>query len=164
MVTKITIAGLMMAFMALSAPMVYANEEGGWHHDKDRMAKVLNLTDDQKKQFDDIRKKQKEAMKGVFDQIKANREAFDTEISKAAPDMNKINDLQSQLKTVQGQMVDNHLNLILETKKILTPEQYAGYMALERAERLEHRHHGFGKDGMHKKDGGKDKNKDEDDD
>ena len=161
MTPKTMIAGLTVGLMALLAPVVYANEGGwhgggGWHQDKEKIAKVLNLTADQKKQFEDIRKKQKEAMKGIFEQIGANREAFDAEIAKASPDMNKINDLQGQLKTIQGQMIDNHLNLILEIKKILTPEQYAGYMALEKSEKLKmmHRHH-------HHKDGSsKDKNED----
>ncbi len=80
----------MVALMALSAPMVYADNGGGdWHHgQKDQMmAKVLNLTDDQQKQLKDSRQKQKDAMKSIFEQIQSNREAFDAEIVKAAPDM-----------------------------------------------------------------------------
>ena len=37
-------------------------------------------------------------------------------------------------------MIDDHLTALLEIKKILTPEQFAGFMALEKAEELM-RHH-----------------------
>jgi Spy/CpxP family protein refolding chaperone len=168
MLTKTKIAGLIMAIMALSIPMVYADNGGGdkdsWHQGgdwdhgkKDYMtAQILNLTKDQQKQLKDSWNKQKEAMKNVFGQIKTNREALDAEIVKATPDMNKINGLQAQIKTLQSQMVDDHLNDILEIKKILSPEQFAGYMALKK-ERMLKRHmmgherfghkDGFGKDG-----------------
>ena len=164
-------AGLVVALMALSVPMVYAENGGGdkdawhqggqWHHgqgDHHMMAKILNLSEVQAKQLKDIRQKQKETMKSVFEQMKAKGLVFDTEIVKAAPDMAKIKDIQAQLKAIQSQMVDNHLNSILEIKKIMTPEQFAGYMALEKAERMMmHDDHGkFGpKEGMGKMGDGK---------
>ena len=119
-------------------------------------AKILNLSDDQVKQLKDRHKKQKEAMKSLFEQIKTNREALNAEIIKATPDMNKVNDIETQLKSLQSQMVDNHLNSILEIKKILTPEQFAGYMALKKEKKLMKHMRGndkfghkggFGKDG-----------------
>jgi Spy/CpxP family protein refolding chaperone len=166
MLAKTRIAGLMMTLMAVSAPLVWADngvvpdsshQAGDWHHGQHdpmrMMAKVLNLSDDQVKQLKDSHQKQKEAMKSVFEQMKSNREAFDAEISKATPDMGKIADIQIQIKTLQSQMVDNHLNSLLEVKKILTPEQFAGYMALTKERRMMKRHmmgHGkFGhKDGI----------------
>ncbi len=174
MLTKTRMAGLMLAAVVLFAPMaVYADngaatdffhKEGDWHHGKKdhmaSMAKILNLSDAQVKQLKDIHQKQKEAMKSIFEQMKSNRETFNAEIVKAAPDMIKINDIQAQLKTIQSQIADNHLNSLLEIKKILTPEQFAGYMALEKEEKLM-RHEGhnqFGHDqlgvsGMRAKDG-----------
>lgn len=157
MSAKTTIAALMVALMALSVPMVYADsgmgdkdshQDGGWHHEgKEKMlAKILNLTDDQVKQLKDLHQKQSEAMKSAFKQIKSNREAFEAEIVKASPDMNKITDLQNQLKTAQTQMADDNLNSLLAVKKVLTPEQFAGYMALKKAKKMMmHHRHGFGK-------------------
>jgi len=183
MLVKTKIAGLAVALMALSAPMVWADsgvapdsshkDGGDWHHGQHEhmMAKILNLSDDQVKQLKDSKEKQKTAMKSVFEQMKSNREAFDAEIIKATPDMTKINDLQTQIKTIQSQMVDDHLNSILETKKILTPEQFAGYMALEREEDLMgHDGHGkfghkdgYGKEGdNHKHEGDKSDDGDKD--
>jgi Spy/CpxP family protein refolding chaperone len=144
MLTKTKIAGIMVGLAALSAPLVYADtapgnekssaHERGWHHGQEgqMMAKVLNLSADQEKQLKDLHQKQRDAMKATFEQMKTNREAFEAEIAKATPDMNKVNDLQNQLKTIQGQILDNHLNDLLAIKKVLTPEQFAGYMALKK--------------------------------
>ena len=184
MLVKTKIVGLMVALMALSAPMVYADNGGnfaggsdlshqigdwhhgeGWHRQKGHhmFAKILNLSDDQVKQLKESYKKQKEAMKNIFEQIKSNREALNTEIIKAAPDMNKVNEIQAQLKTIQSQIVDNRLNSVLAIKKVLTPEQFAGYMALEKArELMKHKHHQFGKDGDSHKTWGDKSDKDQD--
>jgi Spy/CpxP family protein refolding chaperone len=177
MAAKTKIAGLMVAVMALSMPLVYADNGSttfttggggdkdswhqgeGWHHgQKDHMmAKILNLSGDQVKQLKDLRQKQKETMKSTFEQIKSNREAFNAEIVKAAPDMNKINDLQNQLKTIQGKMIDNRLNSVLAIKKIMTPEQFAGFAALQQERKLM-RHMMMGHDKFGHKDGfGKDR-------
>ncbi len=155
---------MMVTLMALSAPMVYADnggdkdswkQDGDWQHAKHEhmTAKILNLSETQEKQLKDIRHKQKEAMRSTFEQMKADMVAFEAEIIKAAPDMSKVNDIQAKLKTIQSQMVDQHLSSILEIKKVLTPEQFAGYMALEREEdMMEHHghHHPGPKDGMDK--------------
>jgi len=178
MSVKTKITGLVVVLMAFSVPIVYADNggtpeashhDGDWHHkaqDMHMMAKILNLSEDQVKQLKDAKKKQRETMKSVFEQMKSNREAFNAEIVKASADMSKINDLQAQLKTIQGQMVDNHLNSILDIKKILTPEQFAGYMALEKARKMmmhQHMHGQFGhKDGDHKDWGTKHKDEDND--
>ena len=137
MLVKTRIAGLVVVLMALSAPMVYAdNNEGHDGHRDKMMAMVLNLSDDQVKQLKDSSEKQKTAMKSIFEQMKTNREAFDAEIVKATPDMTKITALQAEIKTIQAQMVDDHLNAIMDIKKILTPEQFAGYMALGKSQEI----------------------------
>jgi Spy/CpxP family protein refolding chaperone len=148
---KTKILGLAVALMALSAGMVYADNGGNFagggdsfkgghecHHGKMHhlTAQVLGLTEDQQKQLKSIKQKDMETMKSVFEQIKSNREALNAEIVKAVPDMNKVNDIQTQMKVLQSQMVDNHLNSILEIKKIMTPEQFVGYMALKKERKM----------------------------
>lgn len=161
MISKTKMLGLMLATaVVFNAPMlVYADnaggdkdswhQEGGWHHGQGEamFAKVLNLNDDQVKQLKDNWKQQKETMKSVFEQMKSSREAFDAEIVKATPDMNKINAIQTQIKTIQSQLVDDRFNSILAIKKILTPEQFAGYMALKKEKQLKKHMMGHGKFG-----------------
>ena len=166
--TKTRIAGLMVALVALSVPVVYADagdvkpavvaepshQDGDWHHgnghheqEAKMMAKVLNLSEDQQKQMKDIHQKQKDVMKSNVEQIESSRDALNEEIIKATPDMKKVGDIVAQIKTLQSQMVDNRLNSILEIKKVMTPEQFAGYMALEKVEKLMKHHEGPGKFG-----------------
>lgn len=140
------------------APQRFNHDHRGKRDDS--AARILNLTEDQKQKLNDIRTKQKEGMKASFEQMKSNREALDQEIILSNPDMNKINELQNQLKTIQSQMVDNKLNSRLEIKKVLSHEQFAGFMALERERKFRmhdwhgkrhFRTHGFG----HEFNGGK---------
>ena len=162
MLSKTKIAGFITVLMFISMPLVWADGAGHWEGGEDSfkgeheghhgdmfhlMSKVLNLTEDQQKQLKDVKQKQMETMKSVFEQMKSNREAFDAEILKASSDMTKINDLQAQIKTIQSQIVDNRLNSILEIKKILTPEQFAGYIALKKEKKLKmmEGHEKFGK-------------------
>jgi len=166
MKAKTKIAGLMVALMMLAVPFVYADNGGGdkdwhqdgaWHHEgnpEEMMAKILNLTSDQEKQLKSLHESQEQTMKTTMESMKSIRQAFESEIVKANADMSKINDLQNQLKTIQGQMADNHLNSLLAVKKILTPEQFAGFMALKKEKELKmHKMHGFRPDEKWHKDG-----------
>ena len=154
-ITKAGITGVLMAaVLALSAPVVYADGNGGnfegghcgrqGHYMKDRPCHRLNLTDDQKKQLKDIWQKQREAMKATFEQIKANEEALTNELLQTTPDINKINSLKSKIEALGAQMLDNRINSDLEVKKILTPEQFAKYLEFQKhkfAGRFHERHH-----------------------
>jgi len=170
MLAKSKIAGLMVAAMALSAALVYADngpgpgpagdgktcpvssnghQGGNWHrgHGDHMLAKILNLTEDQVNQLKLIKEQDKVAMKAIFAQMRTIKGSFEAEIVKATPDMAKINDLQAQMKTIQGQMLDNHLNSILAIKKIMTPEQFAGFMALKKERMMKKHMMGHGKFG-----------------
>ncbi|MBF0511299.1 MAG: Spy/CpxP family protein refolding chaperone [Candidatus Omnitrophica bacterium] len=148
MSVKTKIAGITVALMALSIPLVHADfgdddmksapsGKGECHHGMTQMlGDVLGLSEDQVKQIKDIDQKKQEAKKAVFEQLKSNRQAFESEIVKALPDMNKINTLQTELKAIKSQMIDNELNSTLAIKKIMTPEQFAGFMALEKAKKM----------------------------
>jgi Spy/CpxP family protein refolding chaperone len=169
MSTKLNIIGLFIAAAALSTSVAYAEtgnagnftaaktiQEGSdiprqesqkrWGDGRKNAfkGKVLNLNEDQNKQLDAIREKQTEIMKSSFEKMKNNRQALNDELVKASPDINKVNQLQSELKGINGEMVDNQLNATLEAKKVMSPEQFAGYMALNRAEKMRGAHEGKG--------------------
>ena len=165
--TKARIIGvLVIALLALSAPVVYADNGNGGnfgngdsehhgHYGEGKFCHKLNLTDNQKKQMKDIWQKQKEAKKTAFAQIKADREALTNELLQTIPDVNKINDLKSKLEVLGAQMLDNRINSDLEVKKILTAQQFAKYLEFQkhefagrfhkgewgRGEGCHHRHH-----------------------
>jgi Spy/CpxP family protein refolding chaperone len=141
-VTKTRIAGtIMVALLALSAPFVYADSGNGgnfggsgWGHHghSGRGGFFHNLTDDQKKQMKAIWEKQKEAKKAAFAQIKADKEALTNELLQTTPDANKINDLKSKMEALHAQMLDSRINSNLEVKKILTAEQFAKYLEIQK--------------------------------
>jgi len=89
----------------------------------------LNLTDQQKKQLDENKNKSKEQNKTLFKQIKEKRESLRQELQEDKLDMVKINQANSELKKIEGRLLDFRLQGMLETKKILTPEQFKKLMA-----------------------------------
>ena len=90
----------------------------------------LNLTDEQKKQLEDNKLKHQETRRASFEKMRSYKDALNQELMKADLDMNKINEIQSQLKALQSEMADARLNSILEVRKILTPEQFAKFISL----------------------------------
>jgi Spy/CpxP family protein refolding chaperone len=165
---------LMTALLALSVPLVYAdngnagNPSGGqpavsddqsssdqsdheWghggrhgHHRGGMFFHKLNLTDDQQKQLKGIWQKQGEAKKTAFEQIKADKEALTNELLQTTPDVNKVNDLKSKLETLGAQMLDNRISSDLEVKKILTPEQFVQYLEFQKHKFAGRFHRGWG--------------------
>ncbi len=96
---------------------------------KQEMFKELNLTDEQKQKLDENRKKHKEDAEGLYGRMKELRTAMRQELEKDVLDMAKINQIQSQIKEANAQMMDDRLNGILEVRGILTPEQYKKFSA-----------------------------------
>jgi Spy/CpxP family protein refolding chaperone len=161
-IAKARIIGvLVIALLALSAPVVYADNGNGGnfengdsghhgHYGEGKFFHKLNLTDDQKKQMKDIWQKQREAKKTAFAQIKADREALTNELLQTTPDVNKINDLKSKLEVLGAQMLDNRINSDLAVKKILTAEQFAEYLEFQKAKFAGRFHKGGRGEGCHR--------------
>jgi len=135
-ITKAGLTGILMsAVLALSAPLVYADSgNGGWEHHGHygKGGFFHQLTEDQKKQLKDIWQKQKEAKKTAFTQIKVDKDALTNELLQTTPDVNKINDLKSKMEALGAQMLDSRINSDLEVKKILTAEQFAKYLEIQK--------------------------------
>lgn len=95
-----------------------------------KMWDQLNLTPEQKKQLEDNKAKNREGMKATFEKMESYRESLKAELMKPELDMNKINDIQSQIKLLESQMTDSRLNSILEVRKIMTREQFEKFIEL----------------------------------
>jgi Spy/CpxP family protein refolding chaperone len=130
MLLTLTAAGILFSGQASAAPETQdikaKNPEWAQKMKEKREGffKELGLTDEQKKALeahkDQHRKEMKELVQSMRDQMKQMRE----ELQKDKLDMGKINQIQSQLKTTQAQMMDHRLQGILEVRKILTPDQF----------------------------------------
>lgn len=90
----------------------------------------LNLTPEQKKQLEENKTKNRETMKAKFEQMRSYRESLKEELMRPELDVNKINGIQSQIKALQAEMVDNHLKSVLDVRKILTHEQFEKFIEI----------------------------------
>ena len=136
---------LILALSFSAAPAAQANDKSNVASDhshffrkrgEDMWKKIqeiynqLDLTEDQRKLLEDNKSQSREQMKTSFGKKRSLRESLRQELMKPNLDMNKINDLQSQLKTNHSEMTDHRLNSILEVRKILSPEQFAKFLSL----------------------------------
>lgn len=92
----------------------------------------LNLTPEQKKQLEENKAKNRESMRTTFEKMRSCRDSLKDELMKPELDMNKINGVQSQIKSLQSKIVDDSLNSVLGVRKILTHEQFEKFIAITR--------------------------------
>ncbi|MBF0532066.1 MAG: periplasmic heavy metal sensor [Candidatus Omnitrophica bacterium] len=142
----------LLVYAATPCPMDEKGHEGKgrWEQkgsDLKKMYKDLNLTEDQQKALEANKSKNKEETKALFQSMKDKMTALKQEVEKEPLDMNKVNQIQSELKTIQAQMSDQRLESILAVRKILSGEQFKKFM--DKME--EHGKMGPGKHGIHGK-------------
>ncbi len=139
----------MFAMVALSASLAYAEptehkapKSQEWKEKmeakKQELYKDLNLTEEQKKALEENKNKNRELKKSSFQAMKGKMEEMRKELQNPTLNMEKINQIQSELKASQAQMLDQRLQGILEIRKILTAEQFTKFSA----KMEEHKGHG----------------------
>ena len=96
---------------------------------RDQLYKELNLTDEQKKALEENKNQHRAEFKALFENMRAKRDLMREELQKDALNMDKVNQIEGELKQLQSQMSDQRLQGILEVRKILTPEQFKKFMA-----------------------------------
>jgi Spy/CpxP family protein refolding chaperone len=102
-------------------------KKGPWSHKGERfeeMAKELSLTEEQQKKIEEHKKTMMEKAKALQEEIRQKKEAIGAELQKEQLDMDKINALQAELKSLITQREDTRLKGILEMREILTLEQF----------------------------------------
>lgn len=92
-----------------------------------RVFKELNLTPEQEERLKNHRAGSREEMKAFHKKMSDKRKELGDEIQKQELDMEKINQLNSELKAMHSEMQDNRLKDILEAREILTPEQFGKF-------------------------------------
>ena len=94
--------------------------------------KQLDLSPEQEEQLNVHRKRHREQGKEIRESIRAKRETMKEELQKQNLDMEKINKIHSELKSMHSKKADHRLEGILEVRKILTTEQFAKFMELKK--------------------------------
>lgn len=105
-----------------------ADQKGMWNKGGERAfgqgVEGLGLTEEQQKKMDVHRQSAMEEAKMLMEQIRLKKEEIGVELQKETLDMDKINALQSEMKTLMAQKEDHRLKGILEMRDILTQEQF----------------------------------------
>ncbi len=137
-----SVAAALMGIV-LSASLVFSQPPGSgrWQDSevrKERMAdriqameEQLGLSDAQKELLAAHREKQWDAAAELRARLRETREALKAELTQTELDDEKIDLLQTEVKSLQAKMADNRLVGILEVRDILTPDQFDQFMALK---------------------------------
>jgi|GEM_PF-2897773 len=96
----------------------------GIEEDFKKLSKEIGLTPEQEQRLKDLKAKNIEETKELRKLLKEKREELAKELEKEELNMDRINQLNRELKDIQSQKQDHRLNSILEIRKILTAEQY----------------------------------------
>ncbi len=105
-----------------------AENEGGPPEGKgrfiDSVIEDLSLTPEQQTQFKEQRQQHHQEVQALQEQLRDKRQALKNELSKPSSDEDALQGIASDMKKLQGQMIDYRIDRVLEMKQILTPEQY----------------------------------------
>lgn len=93
----------------------------------EKMFKDLNLTAEQKEKMKAQKKAHMEKAQALKEQIRAQKDAMKQELEKNEWDMNKVNQIHEQIKSLLLQQEDNRLAGLLELKSLLTLEQFVQF-------------------------------------
>jgi Spy/CpxP family protein refolding chaperone len=88
----------------------------------------LNLSEDQKKKLEESKEGLHKRMEAQRAESRSLRDSLNQLLMQPALDMKKINAIQSRLKNIEAERIDDRLTSILEVRAILTPEQFVRFI------------------------------------
>jgi Spy/CpxP family protein refolding chaperone len=107
---------------------------------REEFIKELGLTPEQKKEMDRLREENKEKRKEIRQALKDKRKELHQELKLYNSDPRNIEAIVSEVKDLQGKLIDLRVKSILDTKKILTEEQFGKFTAkTKKTEKGRHR-------------------------
>ncbi len=94
--------------------------------------KQLDLSPEQEKQLEAHRNKHREQTEEIRKSLKTKREEIRNELQKEELNMEKVNKIHSELKSLRSKKADYRLEGILAVRKILTTEQFKKFCELKK--------------------------------
>ncbi|MCB9757976.1 MAG: Spy/CpxP family protein refolding chaperone [Candidatus Omnitrophica bacterium] len=110
-----------------------------WDEKIQAIYRQLNLNEQQQKQLADNKISSQAKKKTLYKALRLHKENLNRELMRADLDMKRIDDIQSKIKALQVQGVDDRLNSILTVRHILTAEQFSQFIELMEKMREEKR-------------------------
>ena len=89
-----------------------------------RIMQQLNLTEEQQQQLKTQHEKHKAQIAQMQEYLKEHRQRLKEELESPDADKNRINNIITEMKETEGRLMYLRTMGILETKEILTPEQF----------------------------------------
>ena len=128
------------------------NKKEGWEHSKKNdMFRELNLTKEQEAKLGEFRKANEVQRSTIINALKDDREGLRNELNKGDSNPKEIERLSSEIKRLQGEMLDLHIKSVLNMKQVLTPEQFKQFQEKAKEKQKMHREHpGMKMEGMKK--------------
>jgi len=121
------------------APASFA--KGGGHKAHKKIFKKLDLTDEQKKSLETMRKEQGDSMKALRQKKKTLRESMDSALIGDASEA-KLRGIHSELTTLQTQIKTKRFEKMLKIRNILSPEQRKTFFEMKKKmKKGKRRHH-----------------------
>ena len=96
---------------------------------REKFAEELSLTDEQKEEMKELRKANKEKKKELRGSLKEKQKELRNELNVYDSDTRKVRSLVSEVKGLQGELIDLRVQSIMDTKGILTEEQFGKFTA-----------------------------------
>ena len=122
------LTGILLVFLMIA----FASESFAWWGKRDlpapeqrieRIAKRLELTEEQKSRFKAHREKTKEDMEGLRGEIRETGKKLKTELEKDHPSRATLHDLIRKINQKQAEMQIKRMDSMLELREMLTPDQ-----------------------------------------
>ncbi|MDD5060182.1 MAG: periplasmic heavy metal sensor [Candidatus Omnitrophica bacterium] len=127
--TKLAIFGLIAAILTVS-PLYAQTDKEGKDGFKEKIYKELNLSAEQQKKLEENRKGQREKMKEIFSAMKEKQAQLQQELKKTDVKEASVEPIVSEIKSLQGKLMDLKIKGIFAVKETLTPEQFAKFQEM----------------------------------
>ena len=125
---------------SLSADECEGEGPRGRHHEKgeykermkekrEKFAEELGLTDEQKEEMKELKETSREKKKELRQGLKEKRGELRNELNVYDSNTRKVRSLVSEVKDLQGELIDLRVQSIMDTKEILTEEQFGKFTA-----------------------------------
>lgn len=119
----ISIISLVVALDVFATCSIPSPSKQSRHWGKD-IVQRLNLSPQQKKEIEHQRTINRQKWAELRQKIYAKRMELREELDKSATDRKKMDSITTEIKALQSEELDLHINNLLAMKQILTPEQF----------------------------------------
>lgn len=95
----------------------------------------LGLTEQQRKALDANREAQMGEIKVLLERMMEASDELNDELMKPKMDMDKVNSLNNEIKTIQGKMADKRVSFITDVRKTIGPEKFEQFLKITQEQR-----------------------------